>query len=81
MFQDERDYSLNLCGRTLFLTIDTEFLLYEDMGKGRWTARAGKSHESILINVPVREVDQALVSAPVMPVEIRAGEEGIRRIE
>src|ERR1700733_12536542 len=81
MFQDERDDSLNLCGRTLFLTIDTEFLLHEDMGKGRWTARAGKSHESILINVVVGEVDQALVSASVMPVEIRAVEEGIHCIE
>src|ERR1035438_10734709 len=59
MFQDERDYSLSLCGRALFLTIDTEFLLYEDMGKGRWTARAGERHESILINVVVGEVDQS----------------------
>src|ERR1700684_3817376 len=81
MFQDERDDSLNLCGRALFLTIDTEFLLYEDMGKGRWTAGAGKRHESSLINVVVGEVDQTLVSASVMPVQIRAVEEGIHRIE
>src|SRR5580692_9357392 len=81
VLQDTRHHSLNLRRGTLLLTVYSEFLFDQHMGD-RWrTTGAGKCHQAVLINVTIREIDQTLVPTSVMPVEIRAVEKRIHRIE
>src|ERR1700722_5296186 len=51
------------------------------MGDRRRATGAGKGHQAVLINVTIRKIDQTLVPTSVMPVEIRAVEKRIHRIE
>src|SRR5579871_1610682 len=81
VLQHERHYGPDLCGRTILLTICPKFLLDEDMRNGRRAAGTGECHQAVLIDVSIREIDQALVSAPVMPVKIRAVKKRVHRVE
>src|SRR5437588_6148291 len=51
-------------------TIDAQLLLRQIMIDHRRPSRTGKGHQAALIDVVIREVNQGLVAAAVMPVQI-----------
>src|SRR6185312_6425412 len=58
MVQDHFDYFANLRTRTFFLSVNAGFLLHQHMIDYRWAARPRKGHQSVLIKVVIREVDE-----------------------
>src|ERR1700733_9972848 len=61
--------------------LDERTTLTEWAGGAVAPTGAGKCHQAVLINVPIRKIDQTLVPASVMPDEIRTVGKRIHRIE